>query len=502
MEKTKKQKRIWILLIIPAVLVAGVLMIALFRTGRNESNSQIKAVRSWSDAEKSNVLIAYFTGGENMPSDEMDAITSASVKLWNGETTGDAGVVAMRLQELTHGDLYSIQTKGLYSSNYDYSTMQAWFEQRIHHRPGLAGEKLDISRYDVIIIGYPQWWMEAPMAIESFLKQYDFDGKTILPYSTNYSSGLGESVERIRTLAPGANVADGLSVGQGRVEDESLTAELLKWLDGYADILTEEATAASAQMSEETDMKDDTTGGLTAGKTLQRSFINDNVLHSQGNGDIHFASYIPESYDGSVPYALFITLPGWEGLYFQGVGENLKWEDFGITALGYNSEMIVLAPQLNDWGETSADQTIALTEYFLSHYNIDPSKVYLEGYSGGGETGSIVMGKRPELYTAYLMVSSQWDGALETLVASETPVYMAIGEADSYYGSEPLRNTYRQIHELYEEKGLSEEEIGRLLVLDLKDQAYFSARGVSDQHAGGGTFAHDEEIMGWLFGEH
>ena len=53
--------------------------------------------------------------------------------------------------------------------------------------------------------------------------------------------------------------------------------------------------------------------------------------------------------------------------------------------------MIIVAPQLNDWKETSARQTIALTRYFLGHYNIDPQKVYLNGYSGGGETGSLVM---------------------------------------------------------------------------------------------------------------
>lgn len=141
-----------------------------------------------------------------------------------------------------------------------------------------------------------------------------------------------------------------------------------------------------------------------------RGFISDNVLHDENFGEIHFASYIPDSYSGDEKYALFITLPGWEGLYFQGLGENLKNEDFGITAQDYNEKMIVLAPQLDDWGKTSANMTIALTEYFLENYNIDSEKVYLEGFSGGGETGSIVMGLRPELYTAYLMVSSQWDG--------------------------------------------------------------------------------------------
>lgn len=237
---------------------------------------------------------------------------------------------------------------------------------------------------------------------------------------------------------------------------------------------------------------------ITAGTQTQRGFLNDNVLHTEEYGDIHFSSYIPESYDGSEPYALFITLPGWEGLYFQGVGANMA-EDFGTEAPKYNERMIVLSPQLNDWGETSADMTIALTEYFLAHYHIDPEKVYLHGMSGGGETGSIVMGKRPELYAAYLATSTQWDGDLEVLAQARTPVYLAIGAEDSYYGPESLEQAYQTLHGLYEEQGLTEEEIDEILVLDVRDQRYFSEHGYSDQHAGGQAFAHDEPVMGWLF---
>lgn len=109
----------------------------------------------------------------------------------------------------------------------------------------------------------------------------------------------------------------------------------------------------------------------TAGTETYRGFLIDNVLHSEEEGDIHYNVYIPDSYDGTKPYALFFTLPGYQGLYFQGVGVNLETEDFGFTAQDYNSEMIIVAPQLDDWGGTSARQTIALVEYFLSGYNID-----------------------------------------------------------------------------------------------------------------------------------
>lgn len=237
---------------------------------------------------------------------------------------------------------------------------------------------------------------------------------------------------------------------------------------------------------------------LEFGTQTKEDFIVNNVLHSDTQGDIHFSSYIPESYDGSEPYALFVTLPGWEGLYFQGIGANLV-EGFPFEAKKYNDKMIIISTQLNDWGETSANMAIELTEYFINHYNIDTNKVYLHGMSGGGETGSIVMGKRLELFTAYLETSSRWDGDLNVLAKAKTPVYMAIAENDTYYGSGYLKNAYNELYELYTKQGLSNREINEILVLDVKEDGYFTERGYRDQHAGGNAFSADEEVMGWLF---
>lgn len=238
------------------------------------------------------------------------------------------------------------------------------------------------------------------------------------------------------------------------------------------------------------------------GTSKYRDFVLDNVLHSETEGDIHYNVYIPEDYDGTESYALFMTLPGYQGLYFQGVGQNVMTEEFGFMARDYIPKMIIVAPQLNDWQYTSARQTIALTEYFLDTYNIDRSRVYAEGYSGGGETMSRVMGMRPDLYTAYLQCSSQWDGNYTEVVKARVPVYFAIGEKDEYYGSEPSRNAYNAIHKLYEQEGLSNSEIDRLLVLDIKPTSYFSSEGISNQHGYGGyLFVRDKNIMGWLFGQ-
>lgn len=237
---------------------------------------------------------------------------------------------------------------------------------------------------------------------------------------------------------------------------------------------------------------------IEVGTTERQGFIIDNVYHSETQGDIHYASYFPDNFDETKSYAIYFALPGWEGLYFQGVGANMG-EPYPYEAQKYISDMIIISPQLDDWQEESADDTISLVEYFLNNYNIDKSRVYISGASGGGETLSIVLGKRPELFTSALFISSQWDGDLEVLANARTPLYMVIGENDSYYGSQKAKNAYEELHNIYEEQGLSEEQINDILVLDVKNHEYFTSQGMQDEHAGLGLFAYDDSVMSWVF---
>ncbi len=235
---------------------------------------------------------------------------------------------------------------------------------------------------------------------------------------------------------------------------------------------------------------------ITLGTSSYRGFTLDNVYHLEADGDIHYQSYFPEEYNLNEKYALYISLPGYEGLYFQGVGSNIRSEDFVFEAQKYNDKRIIIAPQLNDWGLTSARQTVALTEFRIENYSIDPNQVFINGYSGGGETLSLVLTRKPELFTKALHVASVWDGELEPLVEAETPVYFVIGESDEYYGSSRITSTYHQLVSMYQEKGLPNKEVNSFAVLDIKASSYFNG---GNQHGGIGRVSHDEQIMGWLF---
>ena len=87
---------------------------------------------------------------------------------------------------------------------------------------------------------------------------------------------------------------------------------------------------------------------ITFGTMQYRGFTLDNVYHSQDYGDIHYHSYFPDGYNTNEKYALFISLPGYEGLYFQGVGANICSENFVFEAQKYNDKMVIITPRLAD----------------------------------------------------------------------------------------------------------------------------------------------------------
>ena len=102
---------------------------------------------------------------------------------------------------------------------------------------------------------------------------------------------------------------------------------------------------------------------VTPGSEEYRGFLLDNVLHSPNEGDIHYNVYIPDAYDGTKEYALYVTLPGYQGLYFQGVGENIRTEDFGFEAQKYITDTVEIFSKCgkeNCFGRTIVEEITGL----------------------------------------------------------------------------------------------------------------------------------------------
>ena len=176
----------------------------------------------------SNILIAYFSRVGNMNYEEgVDATTSASVNLDDG-LAGNAELLAHMAQEVTGGDLFFIETVDKYPAQYRATTDQAKTEQNDNTRPELASHVDNMDAYDTVILVYPNWWGDLPMAVFTFLEEYDFSGKTILPLCTHEGSGLSRTESTITDLFPEATVLDGLSVRGGNAA--SAQADVANWI--------------------------------------------------------------------------------------------------------------------------------------------------------------------------------------------------------------------------------------------------------------------------------
>jgi flavodoxin len=131
---------------------------------------------------------------------------------------GNTEVVAKKIQVMTGSDLFEIDTVKAYPKDYTETTNVARNEKRENARPELTETVDNMDSYDLIYLGYPNWWGTFPMAVFSFLESYDFSGKTIIPYCTHEGSGLGNSERDIKKLCPGANVLPGLAIRGGSVQ--------------------------------------------------------------------------------------------------------------------------------------------------------------------------------------------------------------------------------------------------------------------------------------------
>jgi len=180
--------------------------------------------QSTSDAK---ILIAYFTAAENS---DVDAVSSASVVTVNGEAKGCVQAVAEMIQEGTGGDLFSIQTEFDYPGNIGALIEYADGEQARNERPALATHIENLEDYDVIFIGYPNWWYDMPMAMYTFFEEYDFSGKTIIPFNTHRGSRFSSTISTIAELEPEATVIeDGFTFPGDNAADAA--KDVAAWLE-------------------------------------------------------------------------------------------------------------------------------------------------------------------------------------------------------------------------------------------------------------------------------
>lgn len=178
----------------------------------------------------SSVLIAFFSMPEDVDTSGVDAVASASIVVRDGERQGNTEYVAKIIQETVGGDLFRLETIQDYPLDHDPLVDQAADEQDESLRPELAGHVENMEQYDTVILGFPNWWGDLPMPVYTFLEEYDFNGKTIIPFVTHGGSSFSDTRNTISQLQPGAVISENtLSLSRNDVSESE--AEIRQWAE-------------------------------------------------------------------------------------------------------------------------------------------------------------------------------------------------------------------------------------------------------------------------------
>lgn len=157
----------------------------------------------------SNVLVAYFSA------------------------SGVTAKVAKNLAEETGADLFAIEPETPYTAadlNWQDRESRSTIEMNDRTcRPAIRSRLEDMSRYDVVFVGFPVWWYREPSIIDTFMEAYDFSGKTVIPFATSGGSSIGDSGKNMQALAPKAKVVKGKRLAAG-ASGKTLADWASEWL--------------------------------------------------------------------------------------------------------------------------------------------------------------------------------------------------------------------------------------------------------------------------------
>ena len=143
---------------------------------------------------------------------------------------GNTEIVVNHIKDMIDADTFKIEMKEPYSPVYMTCIDEAKKDLRDKARPELVSMPGSIDEYDTVILAYPNYWGTMPMAVFTFLEQFDFSGKTILPLCTNEGSGMGDSERDIKKACPGADVKAGLPITGSAASNAA--RQVRRWLAG------------------------------------------------------------------------------------------------------------------------------------------------------------------------------------------------------------------------------------------------------------------------------
>ena len=240
---------------------------------REESSSQTNESTPTPSNTNGKNLAVYFS----MP----DNVDDSTVVI-DGETLGNTQYMAYVIQETVGADIFRIEPETPYPTDHDKLVDLAKEEQNDNARPKIKDMIENFDTYENIFVGYPNWWGDMPMILYSFFDEYDFSGKTIIPFNTHGGSGFSGTISTIKELEPNAEVLDGKSISRNDIQDAE--QEIVDWVNSLDLKQAEEQPDSSAEAQQSTD---------EAGKTLV-------VYYSATGNTENVANYIAAATNGDL----------------------------------------------------------------------------------------------------------------------------------------------------------------------------------------------------------
>lgn len=189
------------------LMLLGIVVLSVLAFTGYKTVAQMREENKNMNTESAKVLVAYYS------------------------YSGNTKEVAEAIHEKVGGDIFEIKTEGTYPDEYRPMTVQAKKEIEDGWRPKLTTSVADISKYDVVFLGSPNWWGTITPQVSSFLENYDLSGKTVIPFITHGGGGVQNTVRDMTAQCKGCNVNQEAWVGYG-----SRTFGIGGWLEdlGFA----------------------------------------------------------------------------------------------------------------------------------------------------------------------------------------------------------------------------------------------------------------------------
>jgi flavodoxin len=154
--------------------------------------------------------------------------------------TGNTEKIANYINKATNIELFKIEPKTAYPSNYDETLSIVRNEQSSNSRPEINNPLTDVSKYDIILLGHPIWYSHLPNIVMTQLELLNLNNKIIYPFNTHEGSGIGSSVNDIKNIVSGATVNNGFPIQKSNVENSE--DDVNEWLENIGIDIVNDAT--------------------------------------------------------------------------------------------------------------------------------------------------------------------------------------------------------------------------------------------------------------------